>query len=296
MIMNDIFNKNIDKLEKFISRDSNNKSKYWKHHHNHHNYKNIYESSGYGIFTQLNKKNRIFHLILSVFTFGIFTFFSKEYQYYSKLFKSNNRQVDNDTFRHIKTFILLRKFKNIKKLCIIGDGKANFLIGALKFFPNAQIFSVNLSETLINDYSIINKFKLAHDDDIQVIEKIEEINSDKKIFLIPSSNKEFLQNMNIDLFINICAFQEMTQDETEKYFNIIKNNKSYLYSCNREYKNWKGEVTIFKNYPWGDGIFIFYDDCKWHKKYYNKKFPFIHKQANCKHCLIRYNNLPLDKL
>ena len=71
----------------------------------------------------------------------------------------------------------------------------------------------------------------------------------------------------------------------------IKENKSLLYTCNREYKKlYGGEELIFKNYPWGNGKKIFYENCFWHQKFYTFKPPFIKKyDGNIMHCLIDYS-------
>ena len=84
----------------------------------------------------------------------------------------------------------------------------------------------------------------------------------------------------------------MSKEEIDNYMNLIKNNKSLLYSCNREYKKLRGgEELIFEDYPWGDGKKIFYKDCSWHQKFYSFKPPFIHKyDGNIQHCLIDYSN------
>ena len=56
-------------------------------------------------------------------------------------------------------FLLFNKLKkaNPNKICVIGDGKANFVIGSFKIFPEAKIYSINLAETLLHDYLIIKK-------------------------------------------------------------------------------------------------------------------------------------------
>ena len=83
----------------------------------------------------------------------------------------------------------------------------------------------------------------------------------------------------------------MTFSEIENYFDIIKNNKSLLYCCNREYKKLiGGEELFFDKYPWANGKKIFFEDCTWHKKFYTFRFPFIHfYNGNIKHCLVDYS-------
>ena len=45
----------------------------------------------------------------------------------------------------------------------------------------------------------------------------------------------------------------MNMKEIIEYFEIIKSNRSILYTCNREKKFYQGEVLKFKDYPWGYG-------------------------------------------
>ena len=122
-------------------------------------------------------------------------------------------------------------------------------------YPESKIFSINLSETLINDYLILKQFKILDDDHIQVItSKNDKIDFNKKLFLIPASLKKFISNIDIDLFANIASFQEMNIDEIKNYMDIIKKKKKTLfYCCNREYKKLYGQEEIyFDRYPWGD--------------------------------------------
>ena len=98
-------------------------------------------------------------------------------------------------------------------------------------------------------------------------------------------------NKDIDLFVNIASFQEMTIDEIENYFRIIKSNNPLFYCCNREYKKLVGgEELYFDSYPWGNITKKFNEDCPWHQKLYQVKYPFIKKyDGNIKHCLIDYS-------
>ena len=281
-----------DTLKKFIKDTQNNKSSHWRHHLHDQNFEDIYHGMGFGSFAKKTFLKSIAHKILSIATFGLNIFRSNEYNIYKKAFDKIGRQIDTDALRHIFTFRLLKKYCYPKNICIIGDGKSNFVLGSLKLFPNSKVFSVNLSETLINDYLILKKYNLIRDEDIQVINSInEKIDKKKKLFLIPASLKNFLLNIKIDLFVNIASFQEMNFQEIKSYMEIIKKNKSLFYCCNREYKKlYGGEELYFDNYPWGDGLKIFEEDCPWHQKFYSFRPNFIHKyDGNIKHCLIDYN-------
>jgi len=285
----------VDKLEKYIELDTKTKSSYWKNIYNGNaNYKNPFEALTFGGYL---KKERLFksfaNYILSILIFGNNIFKSETYKNYKIVFDKSKRLINSDTLRHIFTFELLKSINPPSNVCVIGDGKCNFVIGSLLTFPNSRIFSINLSETLINDYLVLKEMKILDDTEIQVIEnEHDEILENKKLILIPSHLKEFLSNKNVDLFFNIASFQEMTIDEIENYFRIIKSNNSLFYCCNREYKKLVGgEELYFDNYPWGNIAKTFNEDCPWHQKNYQKNYPFITKyDGNHKHCLIDYSN------
>ena len=283
----------LNKLEKFIEFDHSNKSSYWKSKFNSHvNYKDPSESFSSGGYFKKNLIRSFMHFIFSIINFGYDIFKSEVFKKYKIVFDKSKRQINDDTIRHIFTFDLLKTINPPSNLCVIGDGKCNFVIGALLTFPHSRIFSINLSETLINDYMILKDMKILDDNKIQVIENVDdEILSDKKLILIPSHLKESLLDKNINLFVNIASFQEMTIDEINNYFRIIKSNKSLFYCCNREYKKLDGgEELYFDNYPWGDITKKIYEDCPWYQTYYQFKYPFIRKfNGNIKHCLIDYS-------
>ena len=278
------------KLIKNIKETNLNKSSYWK--------KYSPESSDYlnqfkylaCSFTKKNAKN-YFHNILSRMIFGNYIFKSNTYYFYKSVFDKIERYIDKDTLRHIFTFEKLKKYVNPKSICIIGDGKLNGVLGAHFTFPKAKIYSVNLSEVLINDYIILNKMNIDITKSVTLVDKIN-FSFDKEILtLVPSNFKTTLLNQKIELFINIASFQEMTENEINNYFEIIKNNKSKLYCCNREYKKLPdGEELYFANYPFSNSKKIFWENCPWHQKLYSLKPPFIHNyDGNHKHCLVDFS-------
>lgn len=256
---------------------------------------NISKNNHYGSFEKKSFLKSIFNKIFVFLIFEKKIFFSNVYLKYKILFNKMNRIIDFDAIRHIFTFDLLQqnlKNKRIKNICIIGDGRINALIGAKYIFPNSRIFSVNLPEVLIDDYLILNKYRIINNKNIQLINKInDKIQKKKKLIFITPSKKNFLLNKKIDLFINIASFQEMPYSEIKKYFKIIKQNSCYLYCANRDYKKlYGGEIIRFNKYPFGSGNKIIEEDCKWHKKFYSTKPFFIHRyDGNIRHCLIKYN-------
>tara|TARA_B100001029_G_C14946917_1_gene386482 strand:- start:11 stop:913 length:903 start_codon:yes stop_codon:yes gene_type:complete len=276
------------KLEDSLSSTDLNKSSYWQHHSkdlNQYSFKTF----------KLLKKNffrSILHNFFSKLVYGKEIFKTDEFKEYKKQFDRMDRIIDNDTMRHVFTLNLLKKYINPKKICVIGDGRACFFLGALNIFKNSQIIHVNLNEMLLNDYTIISDLKVLDDEKIQLINNENEtFGKEKKLILVPASLKKVLLNQNIDLFVNIASMEEMTSIEINKYFEIIKNNNSLFYCCNREYKRlYDGEEAIFSRYPWGEGNKLFFENCKWHQKFYIFKFPFIIKyNGTHKHCLIDYS-------
>jgi len=286
-----VFNKINNKLIKNIVNTNKNKSSYWqKYLPDNAEYLNPFSHLAFGSYVKKNKKNYI-HNLLSRVIYGNRLFKNKTYYAYKSVFDKINRFIENDTIRHIFTFDKLKEYVNPKSICIIGDGKINGVLGAHLTFPNAKIYSVNLSETLINDNMILEKIDIDLKKSITLVTDLNSPVEDKMLTLIPSNLKKILINKKIELFININSFQEMTPDEVNEYFEIIKNNKSKLYCCNREYKKLPGgEELYFEKYTLSNSKkIIFLEDCPWQNKFYSLRFPFIHNyDGNIKHCLIDF--------
>jgi len=281
----------IKKLLDNIKYTNQNKSSHWiKYLNNSSDFKNKFKSMGSGGYTKKSFKD-IPYKFLQKIIFGNKIFYSNIYKKYKILFDEENRFIDTDTIRHIFTFEKIKDIPNLRRICVIGDGKLNGILGAHLTFPNSEIFSVNLSETLINDYIILKESHCELKNSLSLVDNLDFKINDKKLYLIPSNLKNFLLNKNIDLFINIASFQEMNINEVDQYLKIIKNNKSKLYCCNREYKKLPGgEELYFNKYSWGDFKKYFWEDCEWHQKYYSLKFPFIHRyDGNIIHCLVDYS-------
>tara|TARA_Y100000310_G_C20478164_1_gene713426 strand:+ start:64 stop:924 length:861 start_codon:yes stop_codon:yes gene_type:complete len=281
----------INKLINNIKETNLNKSSHWKKHlPDGSDYLNQFEHLGFGMFTKKSVKNLI-HNILAKIIFGNEVFKTKTYYAYKSIFDKIERYIDVDTIRHIFTFEKIKEHLNPKTICIIGDGKLNGVLGAHLTFPSANIYSVNLSEVLINDYIILDKINLDLKKSVELIDNINFINNNKILTLVPSNYKKFLLNKNIELFINIASFQEMTKNEINSYFEIIKNNQSKLYCCNREYKKLPdGEELYFDKYPFSNSRKIFWENCPWHQKFYSLRPPFIHNYGgNIKHCLVDFS-------
>ena len=116
---------------------------------------------------------------------------------WEKIYDKFNRQIDYHVAKHIMMLAIIEKhIKNSKKICVIGDGKLNFLLGANLLNPNSQLFYINLPEVLINDYLVMKEMKFLDDEKIEVVEDLNKINySNKtKLYLIPAFHANFCNN------------------------------------------------------------------------------------------------------
>ena len=144
-----------------------------------------------------------------------------------------------------------------------------------------KIYSINLPQALIQDYLIIKKYNSIDCKLIKVVNNSEDLlDKNCKLFLIPAEKKDLLKSQKINLFVNMFSFQEMPLSETHQYIEVAKSNSSYLYSLNREEKIMAdGDKINYYDYGLNDkGKIIFEQEAKFVKKYYNLKFPFIHKK------------------
>ena len=173
------------KLVDLISETNLNKSSLWeKNLPGNSEYLNEFNHLGIASFTQKSAKNYI-HNILTKIIFGNAIFKTKTYKSYKSVFDKVNRYIDSDTIRHIFTFEMLKEYVNPKSVCIIGDGKINGILGARLTFPLAKIYSVNLSETLINDNIILDKTDIDLKESVTLVEDVNNYSKDSIMTLIP---------------------------------------------------------------------------------------------------------------
>ena len=260
-------------------------------------YNNILESLSSGSLREMNfflKFKYIFIKYLQKKIWGKDFFDSTYFKHYENLCKKQNRLVDFDIIKHAFTFKILNENNLLqKKICSIGDGKANFIMGCLTLKKDLTLYSINLPQSLIQDYLILKKYKILDDQYIKVVNEPKDLLTNNiKLFLIPVQNKDFLKNQNINLFTNIACFQEIPKKETDSYFEIIKNNNSYFYCCNNESKTmYDGVINNYYEYPWGECEKIFEEECYFYQKYYSLRPPFIrNKKGPIIHSLVKYNN------
>ena len=282
----------LEKLHKNIFESNKNKSSHWLNHTSDiDDILNISKNYHFGSYEKKSYKE-FFYFFLRRIVFGNKVFKTRLYRNYKIIFDKINRTIDDDAIRHIFTFNCIGKYIEPKSICIIGDGKLNGLLSAHLMFPEAKLYSINLSEVLMHDLVILNKTNLKIKKEITVIEKIDQEDDNKQLKLIPSNFKNYLLNKKIDLFININSFQEMRKNEITNYFKIIKNNHAMLYCCNRDYKKLVGgEEIYFNEYPFNDSKKIFWESCMWQKKYYTMRYPFIRKfKPDILHCLVKFSD------
>ncbi len=211
---------------------------------------------------------------------------SKSFHAAKEICHLQRREVDSCVLRHVFTFDLLEKYSEIslRKVCVIGDGQANFVSIALSKNFSEKLISVNLTEVLLSDLDLIEKLDSVKADEVsfgRTFKEVQEFLHDdsKKLLLISAHNAEALTNSDIDLFVNIASFQEMNQDLIGNYFEIIESNNAYLYCCNRiEKKLYGGELNQFSDYPWGVAKTLLDESCKWHQEFYSLRSPLLYKK------------------
>ena len=287
---------NIKILSTYLKKSSSNMSSYGKFHLLKNNYLNIEEGMNSGNFIKMNKI-RLFKsyisFILQVLIWKKEIFTNEFILNYKKICKKQNRVFNYDLIIHSCVLKLLKKNQILKdNICVIGDGKANFIHGIYNLNKVKKIYSVNLPQALIQDYLILKSFGIIDSKLIKIVNSEKDFESDGyKIFLIPAENKRFLNSKNINLFVNMASFQEMPLSETHAYIEIAKSNSAFLYSNNREEKIMYDNVKI-KYSDYGlkkDGTLIFENEPSFYKYFYSSKFPFIHKKdGKMIHSLVKY--------
>lgn len=270
----------LEKLELNLKTSNQSKSNYWIQHLKNIDYKDINKTGGWGNYTQKHFLKSQLHNLGQFYLYGSKVFKSKIYKLYKEYFDKYDRQIDYHVIKHILMLEKIEKYLiNSKKICTIGDGKLNFILGAKLLNPSAQFFVINLPEVLVNDYAVIREMNFLKDEEIEVISNEDEniYSENKKLYLIPASAANFCKNKGIDFFSNIHSMMEMRSTEIRKYFDIIKNNKAYFYCNNRIHKPGVGDDDDFyyEKMPWNNAKIIFKDQCNVCLKFYNFRPPNI---------------------
>lgn len=285
--------RNLKLLNSQIQKTKKNRSSSYKIYLKNADYRNIYSHFATGGFQKRNILRSLFNFFFSrlIFKFSIFS--SKNFKKLMQINKRLNVSLNINMIWHVIILNILKKETRPNNICVIGDGKANFILNALINFTNAKIYSINLTEVLINDYLILKKSQILKKDEIIVISKInQKINYKKKIFLIPANFKEVINRVKIDLFVSIECLQELNISEQKKYLKIISKQKNaFFYFLERECKILPGgEKNLFKNFFPKNCKIIFNKQASFRNIFYNTKFPFIHFRDKTKrHALVKLN-------
>lgn len=197
-----------------------------------------------------------------------------------------SREIDTCVARHIFTFELFKEYTQLSnhRTCVIGDGQSNFISLAIANNFTEKLISVNLTEVLLSDLDLLEKLPQISSGEIALARTNLHVsqflkNPKQKLLLISAQNATSLLNADIDLFVNIASFQEMTPDLVSEYFRIIESNKAFLYCCNRlEKRLYGGEINKFFDYPWGSAQIILDESCKWHQEFYSLRSLAMYKK------------------
>jgi len=257
------------------------------------NYKNIYAQFSTGGFAKKTIIRDIFNFFFSRLVYKFEIFKTESYKRICLINRKLNVSLNVNMILHLFIFKFLKEKISPKNLCILGDGKANAVFNAFTNFPNVKIFSINISEVLINDYLIIKKSKIFNTKEIDVVTKItQHISPNKKLILIPSHMKNFINRINVDLFISIECLQELNEIEKKRYLKIIsrqKNNFFYFKERNKKILP-GGEKNLFKEFFPKNCNILMNKEVTFQKIFYNTKFPYIHfinKSDGVKHAFVQ---------
>ncbi len=288
-------NEIIDSLSSYLKNSIKNMSSYGERHLLKGDFKNIEEGMNSGTFVKLSK-SRIFKSYLSIVPQLIL--FKKEI--FQNSFIKKYKTICNKQYRLFNWELIIHSIvlkilsdNNILNgnICIIGDGKANFVHGILDLKNIKKIYSVNLPQALIQDYLVLKKNNSIKDNLIKVVENKKDLLDDTcRLFLVPAENKNLLENGKVNLFVNMFSFQEMPLHETRQYVNIASHNEAYLYSLNREKKIMYDNTKInYQDFKIGEkSKIIFENEATFARYFYNLKFPFIHRREKIIHTLAKF--------
>lgn len=282
----------IDQLSQEIDASGVAKSSHWKHH--------TAAGDGHGVAHRAGPLSNVWHWAAQRLLFPLDPIFrSSEYRETREWCRKQGRALNMDNLRHVFTHRLLaRLIDNAQAVCVIGDGQGNFAGPLLARRRHGQkMVSVNLPEILIEDHKLIECSGAAQESEIAIVASRPEYDAAMaddtiRLILVPAHRSSLLQDADIDLFVNIASFQEMTPALVGGYFDLVKSNRAVLYCCNRVEKIlYGGERLVFDQYPWGDGYRTLWELCPWHQRYYSKRPPFIRSyDGPIMHALVSYQD------
>jgi len=274
-----------------LPESSKAKSSHWKFHTKEAKISSNSRITGINGFSNRTKRfpgSKFLHLrnLKRLYPWAIKEIESRVFEEAVTVCHSQSREIDSCVARHIFTLDLLENYKEIDfdRVCVIGDGQANFVsLGFSRNFCN-KLISINLTEVLISDLDLIENLNFLSSNEISVAKSEVEVvqfleNTEGKLLLISAQNARIVANLGINIFINIASFQEMTPAIVRDYFEIIESNSAYLYCCNRvEKKLYGGEINKFFDYPWGNSRILLDESCKWHQESYSLRSPTLFRR------------------
>lgn len=102
------------------------------------------------------------------------------------------------------------------------------------------------------------------------------------VVLLQADYADFIGTAPVGLAVNIASMQEMDLTVIQRYFSALRrapNDDTYFYCCNRVEKTlFDSSVIRFADYPWSEADHALVNElCPWLQYYYDKRFPFYHK-------------------
>ena len=158
---------------------------------------------------------------------------------------------------------LLNSVKNIdfnnKNILEIGPGVGNLIRSLHSYFNKNKYFLIDLDISLL--FSILNilhrfpKSKYILPNEIN-----NKINYDEFDFIFLTSDQtNILKKSSVDIAFNTMSFQEMTLQEIDKYFDLLRNvmvENNFFYCLNAVEKemqvNGQSQFIRFSEYPWSN--------------------------------------------
>ena len=155
---------NKDKYINYFKKNIKNKtnqSKYWlKRKLDIEEINNFYTNQWFGAVSRYSFIKYHILKIIYYFVYGRNILNSDIFNKVAKIKKKINLNIDHDTMRHVVLINYLKdkiKNLNIKKICIIGDGRCNGLIACHAAFPNAKYILINLPQIQFAEYMFLKK-------------------------------------------------------------------------------------------------------------------------------------------
>jgi hypothetical protein len=303
------FTEIFNELESKTTVNQINKSSHWDYHLKGFDKDEILKDNilplGFGGFSGRSLRGRLYHALSQRLLFselGKYWSF-KSYRVAKQVAKKQNRNIDFDLLRHVFTFNLLINqnsyISNPHNVCVIGDGMSNFLSIAIGINFGSKLVSINLPEVLMNDLILLMRLGIVSSE-VKIAQNKGELSTylndtETRIILVVAADSTAVADCGIDLFVNICSFQEMTLPTINTYFDLIKSNSAMFYCCNREKKVlYGGETIIFDQYPWGKCEVAFDEECPWNKFFYQIRTDLKFKRetdGRVRHKLVSYQEV-----